>query len=143
MEIKKYLDESQRAAANGVAPLNEKGKVPASYLPNYTDISYMPSDDAASLNAKQTWTYEQTFNYEDYGLKLYDNISGISAGFKAPRGLFNQLFVDDIVFCGADNTSFSGANPAKMNEGISFYIFTDTLTKAAIKDKDGKITTPG
>jgi len=136
--MKKYISNDQRGIVNGVAPLNANKKIESQYLPAYTEIAITPNDAIADLSAKQTWSSEQTFNYEDYGLILYDNINGIAAGFKAPRGLFNQLFADDIVFVRKDNTATSG-----MTEGISFYTFDGVNSKAAVKDAEGNITTEG
>ena len=141
--MKKYIDESQKGVRDGVVPLNKSTKIEAAYLPNYTDVGYMPSDDAASLKLKQTWSHEQTFNYDDYDLTLYDNIAGIAAGFKAPRGMFNQLFVDDIVFTASDNTSVNTTTKSVMNEGISFYVWDTAKSVAAEKDTEGNITTDG
>lgn len=141
--MKKYIDESQKGVQNGIVPLNKSTKIEAAYLPNYTDVGYMPSDDAASLKLKQTWSHEQTFNYDDYDLALYDNIAGIAAGFKAPRGMFNQLFVDDIIFTASDNTSVNTTTNSIMNEGISFYVWDSARSVAAKRDAEGNITTDG
>ena len=144
--MKKYLDESMKGIANGIAPLNNSKTIEPAYLPNLIDSKYVPTNEVAGLNTKQTFSHEQTFNYDDYNLKLYDNIAGIAAGFKAPRGLFNQLLVDDIVFVCSDNTSTdsTGATLSKMNEGISFYTFDYGKTKVATRDKEtNEITTPG
>ena len=142
--MKKYIDESKKGVPGGYVPLNNSTKIEPAYLPNYTDVNYMPNKDAASLNLKQTWTYEQTFNYDDYNLILYDNIAGIAAGFKAPRGLFNQLFVDDIVFTASDKTSVSTTTKSVMNEGISFYVWDTAKSVAAKRDTTTEeITTPG
>lgn len=40
---------SEKGVKNGVAPLNTVNKIEAAYLPNYTDVGYVPSDDAAGL----------------------------------------------------------------------------------------------
>lgn len=141
--MKKYIDESQKGVQNGVVPLNKSTKIEAAYLPNYTDVGYMPSNDAASLKLKQTWSHEQTFNYNDYDLTLYDNIADIAAGFKAPRGMFNQLFVDDIIFTASDNTSVNTGTKSVMNEGISFYVWDTAKSVAAKRDTEGNITTDG
>lgn len=136
--MKKYLSNDQRGVVNGVAPLNGNKKIDSQYLPVYTEINVVPNDSIADLSAKQTWSSEQTYNYEDYSLVLVDTISGVAAGFKAPRGHFNQLFVDDIVFTRTDNTTTSG-----MADEIGFYIWTGVDSKAAVRDTDGNITTEG
>ena len=130
---------SQKGSLNGVATLNANGKVPADQLPNYTDANYVPSDEISSLNAKQVWTSEQTYNYEDYGLTLEDTIVNVAAGFKAPRGLFNQLFVDDVVFTRGTNEDTEGL----IADEIGFYIWSDVESKAAIRNSAGDITTEG
>ena len=134
-----YIPLSQKAVANGVASLNGNGKIPSSQLPNYTEANIVPSDAIADLSAKQTWISEQTYNYDDYGLKLVDTIAGVAAGFKAPRGHFNQLFVDDIVFTRGTNEQTEGL----MADEIGFYIWSGVESKAAVKDANGNITTPG
>lgn len=136
--MKKYLSTDNIGVVNGVAPLNANKKIETQYLPVYTEINVTPSDSIADLSAKQTWSSEQTYNYEDYGLVLEDTISGIAAGFKAPRGHFNQMFADNIVFTRADNTTTSD-----IADDIGFYIWNGHETKAAVKDSDGNITTEG
>lgn len=137
--VSKLIPLSQKGALNGVATLNANGKVPADQLPNYTDANYVPSDEISSLTAKQTWTSEQTYNYEDYGLELEDTIAGVAAGFKAPRGLFNQFFVDDIVFTRGTKEQTEGL----MADEIGIYIWSDVDSKAAIRDSAGNISTEG
>ena len=137
--MKKYLSDSDKGVANGVAPLNSGNKIDATYLPNYTDVNYVPSNKAADLTAKQTWTVEQTYNYDDYGLAIEDTISGVAAGFKAPRGLFNMLFVDDVVFTRGTTGNAEGV----IADEIGFYTFTGVDSKSAVRDSSGKITTPG
>lgn len=136
--MKKYLSEDQRGVVNGVAPLNANKKIDSQYLPVYTEINIAANDTIADLSAKQTWSSEQTYNYEDYNLILKDTISGVAAGFKAPRGHFNQLFVDDIVFTRADNTTTSD-----IADEIGFYIWNGVDSKAAVRDANGNITTEG
>lgn len=136
--MKKYLSDDQRGVVNGVAPLNANKKIDSQYLPVYTEINVTPSDTIADLSAKQTWSSEQTYNYEDYGLVLVDTVSGVAAGFKAPRGHFNQLFVDDIVFTRADNTTTSS-----VADEIGFYIWDGVESKAAVRDADGNVITEG
>lgn len=137
--VSRLIPLSQKGALNGVATLNANGKVPADQLPNYTDANYVASDEISSLTAKQTWTSEQTYNYEDYGLELVDTIAGVAAGFKAPRGLFNQLFVDDIVFTRGTNEQTEGL----MADEIGIYIWSDVDSKAATRDSTGNISTEG
>ena len=137
--ISRLIPLSQKGALNGVAELNANGKVPADQLPNYTDANYVPSDEISSLTAKQTWTSEQTYNYEDYGLVLEDTIAGVAAGFKAPRGHFNQLFVDDIVFTRGTKEQTEGL----MADEIGIYVWNDVESKAATRDSTGNITTEG
>lgn len=138
MELKKYLTIDDRGIVNGVAPLNSNKKIDSQYLPVYTDVNITPSSSIADLSKKQTWTSEQTYNYEDFSLILEDTISGVAAGFKAPRGHFNQLFVDDIVFTREDDTTTSSIS----NE-IGFYIWTGVDSKTAVRDSDGNIITTG
>lgn len=138
MELKKYLTSDDRGIVNGVAPLNGKKKIDSQYLPVYTEINVTPSTLIADLSAKQTWTSEQTYNYTDYNLVLEDTINGVAAGFKAPRGHFNQLFVDDIVFTRADTTATSN-----IADEIAFYIWTGVDSKIAVRDANGNITTDG
>lgn len=133
-----YVPLSSRGIVNGVAPLNANKKIDSQYLPVYTEINVTANDSIADLSAKQTWSSEQTYNYEDYGLVLVDTISGVAAGFKAPRGHFNQLFVDDIVFTRADNTTTSSTA-----DEIGFYIWDSVESKAAVRDTDGNVTTEG
>lgn len=137
--MKKYLHEDQKGSVNGVAPLNANKKIDSQYLPVYTEINITPSDSIADLSAKQTWSSEQTYNYEDYGLVLLDTIAGIAAGFKAPRGHFNQLFVDNIVFTRGTKDQAEGV----IAEAIPFYIFDNVESKAAIRDANGNVTTEG
>lgn len=137
--VSRLVPLSQKGALNGVATLNASGKVPADQLPSYVDANYVPSDEISSLTAKQVWTSEQTYNYEDYGLVLEDTIVNVAAGFKAPRGLFNQLFVDDIVFTRGTNEQTEGL----MADEIGFYIWSDVESKAAARDSAGNITTEG
>lgn len=137
--MRKYLDESQRGIINGVAPLNEDKKIDSQYLPVYTDVKITPSASIASLSAKQTWTSEQTYNYEDFSLVLEDTIAGVAAGFKAPRGHFNQLFVDDIVFTRGQTTQTEGL----IADEIGFYIWTGVDSLTAVRDDNGDITAPG
>ena len=137
--ISKLIPLSQKGAVNGVAELNANGKIPADQLPNYTDVNYVASNEIAGLTVKQTWTSEQTYNYEDYGLELTDTIVNVAAGFKAPRGLFNQLFVDDIVFTRGTNEDTTGL----MADEIGFYVWNDVESKAAVRDSDGNIKTEG
>lgn len=87
--MRRYLSDTDRGIVNGIAPLNENKKIDSQYLPVYTEINVTANDSIADLSAKQTWSSEQTYNYADYGLTLNDTISGIAAGFKAPRGHFN------------------------------------------------------
>ena len=136
--MKKYISQDQRGVVNGVAPLNENKKIDSQYLPVYTEINVTANDSIADLSAKQTWSSEQTYNYTDYGLVLVDTISGVAAGFKAPRGHFNQLFVDNVVFTRADNTTTSD-----IADEIGFYIWNGVESKAAVKDSDGNVTTEG
>ena len=136
--MKKYLSEDQKGIVNGVAPLNANKKIEQQYLPTYTEINVTPSDSIADLSAKQTWSSEQTYNYEDYGLVLEDTINGIACGFKAPRGLFNQLFINDIVFTRADKTATSG-----MEDEIGFYVWNGVESKVAVRDSSGNVTTEG
>ena len=136
--LNNYILTSQRGVVNGVAPLNANKKIDSQYLPVYTEINVTPSDTIADLSAKQTWSSEQTYNYEDYGLVLVDTVSGVAAGFKAPRGHFNQLFVDDIVFTRADNTTTSS-----VADEIGFYIWDGVESKAAVRDADGNVITEG
>lgn len=135
----KYIPVSQKGVANGVAPLNANNKIESQYLPTITDANITASDSIADLSAKQTWSSEQTYNYEDYGLVLVDTVAGVAAGFKAPRGHFNQLFVDDIVFTRGTNEQTEGL----MADEIGFYIFNDVESKAAVRDANGNITTEG
>lgn len=134
-----YVPLSSRGMVNGVAPLNANKKIESQYLPVYTEINVTASDSIADLSAKQTWSSEQTYNYEDYGLVLLDTISGVAAGFKAPRGHFNQLFVDDIVFTRGTKEQTEGL----MADEIRFYTWTGVESKAAVRDTDGNITTEG
>ena len=134
-----FIPLSSRGIVNGVAPLNENKKIDSQYLPAYTEANIVASDSIADLSAKQTWSSEQTYNYEDYGLVLLDTIAGVAAGFKAPRGHFNQLFVDDIVFTRGTNEQTVGL----MADEIGFYIWTDVESKAAVRDADGNVTTEG
>lgn len=136
--MKKYLSEDQRGVVNGVAPLNGNKKIESQYLPTYTELNVTPSDSLADLSAKQTWTQEQTFNFDDYNQILTDNISGVACGFKAPRGLFNQFFINDIVFTRADNTTTSG-----MASDIGFYVWNGVDSKIATRDDNGNIVTAG
>lgn len=131
--------ENKYGIPNGIAPLNSKGKIDKNFLPNYTEVNYIASDTASSLTAKQTWTSEQTYNYEDYNLVLQDTISGIACGFKAPRGLFNQCFIDDIVFTRGQ----TGSTVEKMANEIGFYIWNGVDSQAATKDEKGNITEEG
>lgn len=133
-----YVPLSSRGIPNGVAPLNANKKVEQEYLPVYTELNITASDKIASLSTKQTWSSEQTFNYEDYNLVLEDTINGVAAGFKAPRGFFNNLFVNDIVFTRADNTTTSD-----MANEIGFYIWNSVESKIAVRDSDGNVTTEG
>ena len=137
--VSRLIPLSQKGSLNGVATLNANGKVPADQLPSYTDANYVASDEISSLTAKQTWTSEQTYNYEDYGLELEDTIAGVAAGFKAPRGLFNQLFVDDIVFTRGTKEQTEGL----MADEMGFYIWNDVESKAATRDSTGSISTEG
>lgn len=136
--MRRYLSDADRGIVNGVAPLNANKKIDSQYLPVYTEINVTANDSIADLSAKQTWSSEQTYNYEDYGLVLLDTISGVAAGFKAPRGHFNELFVDEFIFTRADNSTTSG-----MNEEIGFYIWEGVESKAAVRDSNGNITTEG
>lgn len=136
--MRKYLSEDQRGVVNGIAPLNENKKIDSQYLPVYTEINVTANDSIADLSAKQTWSSEQTYNYADYGLTLEDTINGVACGFKAPRGLFNQLFVNDVVFTRADKTATSD-----MEDEIGFYVWNGVESKSAVRDKDGNITTEG
>lgn len=137
--MRKYVSDAEKGVANGIAPLNGRSKIDAAYLPNYTDVNYVASDEVADLTAKQTWTSEQTYNYEDYNLVLKDTISGVAAGFKAPRGLFNQMFVDDIIFTRGVTGNTAGA----IADEIGFYIWTGVNSSAAVRDTSGNITTEG
>ena len=137
--MKKYLHEDQRGVINGIAPLNEKTKIDPKYLPVFTEVKVTPSEKIASLSAKQTWTSEQTYNYEDFSLVLEDTIAGVAAGFKAPRGHFNQLFVDDILFTRGSTEQTAGL----MADEIGFYVWTDVNSKTAVRDDDGNIITAG
>lgn len=133
-----FIPYTARGIVNGVAPLNENLKINSQYLPAYTELNVTPNDQIADISAKQTWSSEQTYNYEDYGLVLEDTINGVACGFKAPRGLFNQLFVQDIVFTREDNTANSS-----MADEIGFYIFDGVETKVAVRDSKGNVTTAG
>lgn len=133
-----YVPLSSRGIVNGVAPLNGNKKIDSQYLPAITDANITASDSIADLSAKQTWTSEQTYNFEDYGLVLEDVINGIACGFKAPRGLFNQLFVEDIVFTRIDKTATSD-----MADEIGFYVWDGVESKAAVRDANGNVTTEG
>lgn len=124
--------------SSGICPLNPSKKVAATYLPNYTDVGYVPSDDAASIRLKQVWSHEQTYNYDDYNRILTDTIQGIACGFKAQRGLFNQLFVNDIVFCRPGTEANN-----QLAEAISFYVWDGVKSKSAVRDADNNITTAG
>lgn len=134
-----YIPLSSRGIVNGVAPLNANKKIDSQYLPTITDTNITASDSIADLSAKQTWSSEQTYNYEDYGLVLVDTIAGIAAGFKAPRGHFNQLFVDDIVF----TRGTTGQTEGLIADEIGFYIFNNVESKAAVRDSNGNVTTEG
>ena len=57
--------------------------------------------------------------------------------------MFNQLFVDDIVFTASDKTSVNTTTKSVMNEGISFYVWDTAKSVAAEKDTEGNITTDG
>ena len=137
--MKQYLSIEDRGIVNGVAPLNANKKIDSQYLPVYTDIDVTANDLIADLSKKQTWSSEQTYNYEDYSLVLTDTIAGIAAGFKAPRGHFNQLFVDDVVFTRGSKEQTEGL----IADEIGFYTFTDVDSKVAVRDKNGNITTEG
>ena len=93
----------------------------------------------ADLSAKQTWSCEQTYNYEDYSLVLDDTIAGVAAGFKAPRGHFNQLFVDDVVFTRGTKEQ----TPDVIADEIGFYTWSDVNSKIATKDENGNVTSKG
>lgn len=137
--IADYIPKSSRGIVNGVAPLNANKKIDSQYLPVYTEINVTANDSVADLSAKQTWSSEQTYNYEDYGLVLEDTIAGVAAGFKAPRGHFNQLFVDDIVFTRGTKEQTEGL----MADEIGFYIWNKVDSKAAVRDTSGNVTTEG
>lgn len=136
--MKQYLSNEDFGIANGIAPLNENKKINSKYLPPYTGKNIVANDSFSDLSAKQTWSSEQTYNFDDYNLKLSDTINGVAAGFKTPRGLFNQLFVDDIVFVMADTEKNSD-----IKDEIGFYIWDGVESKIAVRDSDGKITTAG
>lgn len=137
--LENYVLLSQRGVVNGVAPLNANKKIDSQYLPVYTEANIVANDSIADLAAKQTWSSEQTYNYEDYGLVLEDTIAGVAAGFKAPRGHFNQLFVDDIVF----TRGTTGQTAGLMADEIGFYVWSGVESKAAVRDSAGNITTEG
>jgi hypothetical protein len=136
--MKKYLSDYDKGTANGVVPLNVNKKIDAKYIPDYTEGNIVANDTISDLSSIQTWSSEQTYNYEDYGLALNDTINGVATGFKAPRGLFNWLFVDDIVFTRDAKEVDSGIK----NE-IGFYTWNGVESKSAVKDSSGKITTAG
>lgn len=136
--MKKYIDESSRGSVNGIAPLNGNKKIDSQYLPAITDANIVQSDSIADISAGQTWTAEQVFNYDSYGQILVDNINGVACGFKAPRGLFNQFFAEDIVFTRADNTPNS-----EMAESIGFFVWNGVESKSAVKNEDGTISQEG
>jgi len=137
--LNNYVQLSQKGIANGVVPLNANKKIDSAYLPNYTEINVTPNDQIADITAKQVWTSEQTYNYEDYNLVLQDNIVNVAAGFKAPRGYFNQFFVDDIVFTRGSTEQTDGL----IADEIGFYIFSGVESKVAVRDTSGNITTSG
>lgn len=132
------MRDELRGIANGVAPLNENKKISTDYLPSYVDANYVPNEDIADLNGKNTWTSEQTYNYDDYNLVTTDVLNGVACGFKSARGLFNQLFVGDVVFPRKSKDQNSG-----MADEIGFYIWSGVDSKIATKDDDGNITTEG
>lgn len=136
--MKKYLSDYDKGTANGVVPLNVNKKIDAKYIPAYTEENIVANDAISDLSSIQTWSSEQTYNYEDYGLALNDTINGVATGFKAPRGLFNGLFVDDIVFTRAAKAVDSG-----IKKEIGFYTWNGVDSKSAIKDSSGQITTAG
>lgn len=133
-----FLRTSNLGLANGVAPLNANKKISTEYLPSYTEIDYVPNEDIADLNGKNTWTSEQIYNYEDYDLTTEDVLNGVACGFKSARGLFNQLFVGDVVFPRKTEDKDSG-----MADEIGFYIWDDVNSKIAVRDDSGNITTAG
>lgn len=131
--------KEEKGVRNGVVPLNASTKIEATYLPNYTDVGYVPSDDVAGLTIQNKWQSEQTFNYVDYNLYAEDRATNVAAGFKCRRGLFNQLLINDFVFTRADNTATSG-----MAEAIGFYVWDTTAAIKATYESDGvTIKTPG
>lgn len=139
--MEEYLNSRDFGVADGLVPLNENKKINSQYLPAYTEANIFANDSIADLSARQTWSSEQTYNYTQYGLELKDTIAGVATGFKSPRGLFNQLFIDDIVFV-RKNTETN----ADIKDEIGFYIWTgvesDNSTligykKSAAITKDG------
>ena len=137
--MQEYFNNKDKGTVNGIVPLNENKKINSKYLPAYTGANIVANDSISDLTARQTWSSEQTYNYEDYGQKLTDTINGVATGFKAPRGLFNQFFVDDIVFTRGQTEKDDGV----IADDIGFYIWTGVESKTAVKDSDNNITTAG